>query len=120
MDGTPSRAPDGFGVDYCAGEAAAVRGGGMMKTILALTIALCVASCDVPKNQKQEVDQAKRHTYFLECLAALPAGPQSTKYNDWDEVVDSCNRTAYQMAAYCYANCPPSADDVARENGRKK
>jgi len=32
---------------------------------------------------------------FKECLESLPAGPISTHYNDWDEVVKECRKTAY-------------------------
>lgn len=35
---------------------------------------------------------------FNECMKALPAGPQSTKYNDWDEVVKECRTTAHYLS----------------------
>lgn len=35
---------------------------------------------------------------FNECMKNLPAGPQATKYNDWDEVVSECRHTAYYLA----------------------
>lgn len=47
-----------------------------------------------------QVDQLKRHQYFKECMAALPAGPISTKYNDWDEVVEACDNIAYHQSQY--------------------
>lgn len=34
----------------------------------------------------------------MECLRTAPAGPQSTKYNDWDEVVEACGSEAYYIA----------------------
>jgi hypothetical protein len=42
----------------------------------------------------QQTDQCMRRVVFKECMAALPAGPLSTKYNDWDEVVQQCDTTA--------------------------
>lgn len=32
---------------------------------------------------------------FQQCLAQAPAGPATTKYNDWEEVIETCHRTAY-------------------------
>lgn len=40
-------------------------------------------------------DQCLRRELFKECMAALPAGPVATKYNDWDEVVQECDSGAY-------------------------
>jgi hypothetical protein len=44
------------------------------------------------------VDNIKRRELFLECMKALPAGPQQTQYNDWDEVVKACDNAAYFQA----------------------
>lgn len=38
---------------------------------------------------RAEVDQQLRREIFMECLGKAPAGPVSTKYNDWAEVVGS-------------------------------
>ena len=54
-------------------------------------------------------DQCLRREIFLQCMKALPAGPQATKYNDWDEVVGKCESVSYyqslkkktQIAAEC-------------------
>lgn len=35
---------------------------------------------------------------FDACMAALPAGPKETVYNDWSEVVDSCRDAAKDQA----------------------
>ena len=43
-------------------------------------------------------DQCIARSAFVECLKSLPAGPQSTKYNDWDDVVEECRRTAFFLA----------------------
>ena len=44
--------------------------------------------------QAATYDQCLRREIFQQCMAALPAGPQSTKYNDWDEVVSQCDTAA--------------------------
>ncbi len=54
-------------------------------------------------------DQCLRREIFQQCMKSLPAGPQATKYNDWDEVVGKCETVAYyqslkkktQIAAEC-------------------
>lgn len=43
-------------------------------------------------------DQTMRADLFQKCLAALPAGPVSTEYNDWSEVVDSCESSAFHQS----------------------
>lgn len=56
-----------------------------------------------------KIDQVNRRQFFKECMASLPVGPQSTQYNDWDEVVESCNRISQAQASICVANCETSA-----------
>jgi len=43
-------------------------------------------------------DQCLRREIFQQCMKALPAGPQATKYNDWDEVVGMCESVAYYQS----------------------
>ena len=43
-------------------------------------------------------DQCLRADLFQQCLKSLPAGPGSTKYNDWDEVVKECEAAAYRQS----------------------
>ena len=61
-----------------------------------IAISLLLAGC----NQFTEptVDQCLRREIFTSCMASLPAGPAATKYNDWDEVVSSCENVAYYQA----------------------
>ena len=40
---------------------------------------------------RNEVDKCLFREIFNECLKNVPKGPQSTKYNDWDEVVALCH-----------------------------
>lgn len=76
--------------------------------LIALAIAaLALTGCESPKYPKYEPDQARRAELFQTCLKALPAGPISTQYNDWDEVVAQCSSSAYYQSLYCYENCPP-------------
>jgi len=62
---------------------------------------------DTPQEQAQisqdpdlaiSPDQCLRTKLFQGCLKALPAGPQSTRYNDWDEVVNACSVYAYKSS----------------------
>lgn len=43
-------------------------------------------------------DQALRAELFKTCMQILPAGPVSTHYNDWSEVVDSCEDSANRQS----------------------
>lgn len=39
-------------------------------------------------------EQATRKVIFQDCLARIPKGPERTQYNDWSEVVESCDNIA--------------------------
>lgn len=68
-----------------------------MKKIIALLAALSLSGCmEVPP--PPVADQCLRAQLFQACMKSLPAGPVSTQYNDWDEVVDSCSNTAYYQS----------------------
>ena len=65
-----------------------------MKIIIAV---LCLGMVGCNKCEYVE-NQTKRQEIFFKCMKALPAGPQATKYNDWDEVVSECGSQAYYMS----------------------
>lgn len=58
-----------------------------------LLIAALVVGCD-----QSAPDQCVRREIFLQCMGALPAGPQATKYNDWDDVVSTCDSVAHYQS----------------------
>ena len=66
-----------------------------MKLLMIVIVGLLLSACD-PPTRNAHVDQCKRAELFEACMKLLPAGPQSTQYNDWDDVVSACNRQAYQ------------------------
>ena len=73
-----------------------------MKYIILLSVLLLTA-CDndtinVPPDKVVITDQCLQREIFKECLTVVPAGPLATKYNDWDEVVVECRRSANYMA----------------------
>lgn len=79
-----------------------------MKGILwALPFAALLSGCEEAKYPQWEVNQELRHQLFVECLGKIPSGPLSTTFNDWSEVVDSCENAARFQSLYCYANCNP-------------
>lgn len=51
------------------------------------------------------VDEKLRQELFFKCMQVAPAGPQSTKYNDWAELVEECGRQARYMTTKCIKNC---------------
>lgn len=60
-----------------------------------------------------ETNQCLRKQYFDDCLTKTPKGPDVTKYNDWDEVVDSCASTAYYMSLRKRSQIPESCQSGA-------
>lgn len=73
-----------------------------------LLLSLLLAACDQPSRPDQVVDQCLRREIFQQCMAALPAGPQSTSTsNDWDEVVEACERASYHQAIRARAHVKP-------------
>jgi hypothetical protein len=71
---------------------------GFKAIILCLSAGL-LGCGDIPR---YETDQALRRTIFMECLKAVPPGPQ---YNDWDEVISECSSVAYYQAQVCVSGC---------------
>ena len=65
----------------------------IMTMIIAMVVFL--GGC---KNQNMGPDQTMRQKLFLQCLQNVPNGPQSTRYNDWDEVITACDDVAYYQS----------------------
>jgi hypothetical protein len=63
-------------------------------------ILLLAAACTEQPKEVWETNQPLRQKIFLECLRTVPPGPRATQYNDWDEVVEACDNTAYYQAQY--------------------
>ncbi len=64
-----------------------------------LLCALALAGCTKEQPARtQAYDQCARAEIFQACMRNLPAGPQATKYNDWDEVVRACGDQAQYMS----------------------
>ena len=64
--------------------------------LAAVVCAIALAGCSngVVPERTHAYDQCLRVELFQACLKALPAGPQGTKYNDWNEVVSECGTQA--------------------------
>lgn len=74
----------------------------MKKILIAASIAACMALVGCGKSEIEPTtkwnDQGKRIKLFQECLLLVPAGPQTTTYNDWDDVVKACSDAAYYQS----------------------
>ena len=72
--------------------------------LLALTLTACGKHSSETTGYHSDVneviinDMCLQREIFNDCMKNLPAGPQATKYNDWDEVVKECRYTAYYLA----------------------
>ena len=74
----------------------------MKKITLALLVGLALTACDpTPEQQQYARSTSLQQTSFKECVAAVPAGPQTTTFNDWAEVVSHCRDYARNVAIVC-------------------
>lgn len=80
-----------------------------MKTTMTILLAatLLLAGCEQPRGRFAPVEASKRIELFQQCMDGLPAGPEATKYNDWDEVVLACDKVATLQAAGTKAGYSP-------------
>jgi hypothetical protein len=71
---------------------------------MAIVFLVAIAGCEKTKVE-EAVDLQKgalRRELFAECMKLLPAGPNHTKYNDWAEVVETCNsHSLYLLNTTC-------------------
>lgn len=68
-----------------------------MKRAASIAAVALLAGCGKPM-EFAGPDQCLRAEIFQACMKALPQGPQQTKFNDWDEVVEACASTAYYQS----------------------
>lgn len=74
------------------------------KLIVAVAFVMMLAACgdsDYPRP-----DQCIRAKIFESCMKSLPAGPVSTQYNDWGEVVDACESAANYQSIRARSQIP--------------
>lgn len=71
-----------------------------MKILITLLIALTLTACGdaTYKPSAPGPDQCLRAELFQSCLKSVPAGPNETKYNDWNEVVRECQYASYYQS----------------------
>lgn len=69
----------------------------MTRTIASVALTLALTACDGSIGVSTP-DQCMRAALFASCMRALPAGPVSSQYNDWDEVVTACESAAYRQS----------------------
>lgn len=92
----------------------------MFRKFIALAAVAALSACaepppagsaDNPLNWMQQPEDPEVKVYVLEKCLGAAQGPQSTRYNDWDEAIDSCQRIANNAARYCPAGavCDPGA-----------
>lgn len=69
-----------------------------MTLVVAMTIAAAMFAAGCSDELRNGPDQCLRAELFQQCLSAVPAGPESTKYNDWSEVVSGCESASYYQS----------------------
>lgn len=93
---------------YNEALASSIQDGPSLKFLIIFWTVICaalflLAGCDAgkstaPPKERWYYDQDLRRTVFLECLQRAPAGPTSTRYNDWSEVVEECGMQAADIS----------------------
>ena len=73
--------------------------------MLVLLAALVMIGCNSSDRPVFDDDLKLEREIFMECLASVPKGPESTKYNDWDEVIMQCANVADTLSVKCVRNC---------------
>jgi len=74
-----------------------------LKILIPLILTTC-CSCEIRENKSIQdentsiQDRCLQRVVFKECMNSLPAGPVSTHYNDWDEVVEACENVAWNKS----------------------
>lgn len=71
------------------------------KLVIALSILialLTVAGCTPVSDDVIQERKTLRIELFEKCMQLLPDDPQTTKYNDWAEVIEECGTQAYYMS----------------------
>ncbi len=71
-----------------------------MKIITTTVVLVCSFVLMGCQELSKGPDQCLRQEIFKQCMASLPKGPQSLTAtgNDWDEVVNSCDSSAYRQS----------------------
>ncbi len=83
-----------------------------MKALILAAVTSALAGCAQSSDTRdtRPYDPMARSIYrdqlFNDCMKALPAGPQSTRYNDWAEVVDECDSNSFYRANERYRSEP--------------
>ena len=65
---------------------------------LLASVATSLSGCSKPDAAERGLLRAK---LAERCMQNILAGPQATRYNDWDEVVSECSEQAYSQAKGC-------------------
>lgn len=69
-----------------------------MNRIILIALLIVLSGCSDSPWCAQGVNQKIRRERFDSCLKNIPKGPQTTKYNDWAEVVSQCDNIAYYQS----------------------
>lgn len=73
------------------------------RALILMPLVLLIGGCA----EQSSNDQCLRAELFQACMRSLPAGPTSTRYNDWDEVVSQCESVAYLQSKRLVSQIKP-------------
>lgn len=89
-----------------------------MNKIIVFALLLALAACKPEATPEDDLRGVLRLRLNQRCIDTLPAGPVSTHYNDWDEVVAACAEHSYYVSNTCTdpALCLENLDDYVATN----
>ena len=76
-----------------------------MKKLIFTFMCVFIIGCSDKPTPKIKIDNELRQHLFFKCLEKVPPSPTTTHYNDWSEVIEACDSSAYYMAKKCVLNC---------------
>lgn len=81
-----------------------------MRTFATLATLIALTACSPEREQRaywEHPSDPQVTAFGFQLCLANGKGPQSTKYNDWDEAIEACDSFAEDLARYC----PTAATD---------
>ncbi|MCP3684724.1 MAG: hypothetical protein GY861_18810 [bacterium] len=67
----------------------------MNKQIIVFSTMMLLGCKYMTPNYCWVADRKAALPVFFKCLEKIPKGPEKTKYNDWDEVIEECKFAAF-------------------------
>lgn len=93
-----------------------------LRASIGIAVAACLAGCapaaEEPLSWLDAPSDPQVRNYVFEQCLRLSKGPAKTVYNDWDEAIGACSRTAANQSTYCPEDRECRSDIASRADVR--